>query len=137
MTPEERKRMDSLCARIQEERDYPRFEELMRELNELVRCKELRFPQHAGKGEWQGKRPWRTVPAVVQKIVKSVYSNEVEKIEITIPAADDLFREIRIENNFTGEDGQSVALRTGAELDVTFEAEAKDIMPQKRDGGHA
>jgi hypothetical protein len=126
--------MDSLCARIQQEKDYPQFEALMRELNELVGRKEGRFPQHAGNGERQRKRPWRTVPAVVQKIVKSVYPGQVEKVEIEIPAADDLFREIRIENKLTGVDGQPVALRTGAQLDVTFEADAKYIVPQKVDG---
>ncbi len=103
----------------------------MRELNDLVGRKERRFPQHDGKGEWRGKRPWGRFPAVVQKMVKGVYPNQMEKIEISIPAADDLFREIRIENKLTGVDGQPVALRTGAQLDVTFEADAKDIVPQK------
>ena len=133
MTPEEREQMDSLCARIQEEKDYVRFEALMRELNELVGRKERRFPQHSVKGEWQGKRPWRTVPGVVQKIVKGVYSEQVEKVEIAIPEADDLFREIRIENKLTGVDGQPVALTTGAQLEITFEAATNDIVPQKAD----
>lgn len=117
--------MNSLCIRIQEEKDYPRFEALMRELNELVARKESRFPQHGGIGAWQRKGPWKTVPAVVQKIVKPLYSNQVEKVEILIPAADDLFQEIRIENTLTDVDGQPVALKTGAQLEVTFEAEAK------------
>jgi hypothetical protein len=39
--------------------------------------------------------------------------------------ADDLFREIRIENNFTDVAGGPVALTSGARLDVTFEAETK------------
>lgn len=128
MTPEERQRMDSLCARIQEEKDYGRFEALMRELNELVSRKERRFQQHAGNGDLQRKRPWRTVPAVVEKIVKGIYPDQVEKVEISIPAADDLFREIRIENTLTNVDGQPVALKTGAHLDITFEAEAKDVV---------
>jgi len=115
------------------EKDYPRFEALMRELNELVGRKERRFPQHVGKGEWQGKRPWRTVPAVVDRVVKGLYPSQVEKVEISIPAADDLFREIRIENILTDVDGKPVALKTGAQLDVTFEADAKDIVPQKAD----
>lgn len=74
---------------------------------------------------WAGRQ---TVPAVVQKIVKSVYQDRVEKLEISIPEADDLFREIRIENTLTDADGQPVALKTGAQLDVTFEAEAKDTV---------
>jgi hypothetical protein len=116
--------MNSLCVRIQEEEDYPRFEALTRELNEIVGRKERRFPQHGGNGEGQRKRPWKTLQAVVQKIVKSVYPGQAENVEILIPAADDLFREIRIENTFTDVDGQPIALKSGARLDVTFEAEA-------------
>jgi DNA repair exonuclease SbcCD nuclease subunit len=70
---------------------------------------------------------------VVQKIVKGVYSEQVEKVEIAISEADDLFREIRIENKLTGVDGQPVALTTGAQLDITFEAATNDIVPQKAD----
>jgi hypothetical protein len=127
MTTDERERMNSLCVRIQEEKDYPRFEALMRELSELVARKERRFPQHGRIGAWQRKSPWKTVPAVVQKIVKPLYPDQVEKVEILIPAADDLFREIRIENTLTDVDGRPVALKTGAQLEVTFEAEAKVI----------
>jgi hypothetical protein len=47
------------------------------------------------------------------------------KVEISISQADDLFREIRIENNFSDVDGVAVALRIGALLDVTVEAETK------------
>lgn len=120
--------MNSLCERIQQEKDYPRFEALIRELDELVRRKERRFPQYDGSGKWQQNKPWKTVPAVVQKIIKSVYPDQVERIEISIPAAEDLFREIRIENTLTDVDGQQVALKTGARLNVTFEAEAKDTV---------
>jgi len=69
---------------------------------------------------------------VVQKILKGVYPDRVERVEIAIPAAEDLFREIRIENKLTGVDGQPVALRTGAQLDVTFEADARDISFSKK-----
>ena len=120
--------MNSLCIRIQEEKDYPRFEVLLRELNDLVRRKERRFPQHDGNDAWHHYRPWKTVPAVVQKILKSVYPDQMERIEISIPAGDDLFREIRIENTLSDVDGQPVALKSGARLDVTLEAEAKDTV---------
>jgi hypothetical protein len=42
--------------------------------------------------------------------------------------AEELFREIRIENRFTDADGQPVALKDGARLNVTFEADAKDTI---------
>jgi hypothetical protein len=133
MTTEERERMNSLCVRIQEEKDYPKFEALLRELNDLVHRKERRFPQHDGNDAWHHDRPWKTIPAVVQKIIKSVYPEQMEKIEISIPAADDLFREIRIENRLTDVDGEPVALKSGARLNVTLEAEAKDAIRKVTD----
>jgi len=127
MTPDEREQMNSLSTRIQEEKDYRRFVALLRELNELVSRKEHRFPQHNGGSTWQRKGPWRTVSGVVGKIVKSVSPNHADSVEISIGEAEDLFREIRIENRFTHLDGQTVALRQGAHVDVTFEADSKDI----------
>jgi hypothetical protein len=61
----------------------------------------------------------------VNKLVKPV-ADQPEKVEISITGADDLFREIRIENKFTGADGGPVALTNGTHVDVTFEAETKD-----------
>ena len=122
MTPEECERMNCLCTGIQEEKDYNAFAALLRELSELIARKEQRrFKQHP-KLVWQRNRPWKTVPAVVNKLVKPV-ADQPEKIEISITGAEELFREIRIENKFTGVDGVPVALTDGAHVDVTFEAE--------------
>jgi hypothetical protein len=44
---------------------------------------------------------------------EGVYRNRTDLVEINIPAADDLFREIRIENTFIDVDRQQVALRAG------------------------
>jgi len=65
---------------------------------------------------------------VVQKIVESTYPGPVEKVEISVAAAEDLFREIRIENTFIDIDGQLVALKHGARVDVTFEADTNDTV---------
>lgn len=46
--------------------------------------------------------------------------------------ADELFREIRVDNTLTGIDGEPVALREGAHIDVTFEAETQ--VPSESDG---
>jgi hypothetical protein len=125
MTPDERERMNSLCVGIQEEEDYNTFVTLLRELGELIARKEQRrFKQHP-KLVWQRNRPWKTVPAVVSKLVKPGFADQPEKIEISISGAEHLFREIRIENKFTGVDGALVALTNGAHVDVTFEAEAE------------
>jgi|SRR5579872_2090495 len=125
MTPEERERMNSLCVGIQEETDYNKFASLLREMSELIARKEQRRFQHHRKLVWQRNTPWKTVPAVVTKIVKPIFEGQPAKVEISITQADDLFREIRIENNFTGVDGGPVALTNGARLGVTFEAEPK------------
>jgi hypothetical protein len=116
--------MNSLCSSIQEEKDYDTFAKLLHELSDLIALKEQRrFTQHP-KLVWQRNKPWKTVTARVNKLVTTGFA-EPEKIEILIPGADDLFREIRIENKFTDVDGGSVALKSGAHVDVTFEAETQ------------
>ena len=126
MTSEERVRMNSLCVGIQEETDYNKFAVLLHEMSELIARKEQRRFEHHPKLVWQRNTPWKTVRAVVTKIVKPAFEGQPAKVEISISQADDLFREIRIENNFTGIDGGPVALTNGARLDVTFEAETKE-----------
>jgi len=124
MTSEERERMNSLCVGIQEETDYNKFAALLHEMSELIARKEQRRFEHHPKLVWQRNTPWKTVPAVVTKIIKSVFDDQPAKVEISISQADDLFREIRIENNFTDVDGGPAALTHGAHLDVTFERES-------------
>jgi hypothetical protein len=47
MTPEERERMNHLCVRIQSEKDPRVFDELVRELNDLIDIKHERIhPDH-------------------------------------------------------------------------------------------
>jgi hypothetical protein len=125
MTSEERERMNSLSVGIQEETDYNKFAAMLHEMSELIARKEQRRFEHHPKLIWQRNSPWKTVPAVVTKIVKPAFEGQPAKVEISITQADDLFREIRIENNFTDVDGGPVALTNGACLDVTFEAETK------------
>jgi hypothetical protein len=61
---------------------------------------------------------------VVQKIIKQI--EEPEKAEIRIDGADELYREVRIENKLEKDDGETVKLKQGAPVDVTVEAEDKD-----------
>ena len=46
--------------------------------------------------------------------------------EISIPKAEDLYREIRIDNVLKDEKGEEAALKEGAPVDVTIEADKKD-----------
>jgi hypothetical protein len=50
MTPEERERMNVLCSRIAEEKDPILFNELVRQLSELLEKKHRRIdPEHTSK----------------------------------------------------------------------------------------
>jgi hypothetical protein len=47
MTPEERDKMNDLCTRIQSEKNPKTFDQLVRELNELLEIKHERIhPEH-------------------------------------------------------------------------------------------
>lgn len=67
-----------------------------------------------------------TKPGIVQKIIESPISSEPEKAQIAIQGADELYREIRIENALEDESGKQVKLKSGAHVDVTVEADSKD-----------
>ena len=45
MTPEERERMNKLCAQIQVEKDHAKFTQLITELNTLFEAKEHRLDE--------------------------------------------------------------------------------------------
>lgn len=64
----------------------------------------------------------------VQKIIKPISPSEPEKAQINIEEADDLYREIRIENVLTDEKGEKVSLKPGKSVDVVVEAESSATM---------
>jgi len=68
------------------------------------------------------------MPARAIRLLPSIDGPD-RKVEISIPAADALFREIRIENKLFGVDGTSVSLKSGAQLTITLEAESSDTVP--------
>jgi hypothetical protein len=71
-----------------------------------------------------------TLPAIVEKIIKPVYPSEPEKAQIAVEGADHLYREIRIENTLTDENGDKVRLKQGAEVEVTIAAQPEATTPQ-------
>jgi hypothetical protein len=75
-----------------------------------------------------------TLPATVEKIIKSPSPNVPEKAQITVEGADHLYRELRIENTLINEDGDTVHLKEGAEVEVTIEAEPEDTTLQRNAG---
>lgn len=79
------------------------------------------------------EKPNVTLPGKVEKIIESARPSEPEKAEISVEGADTLYREIRIENSLTAENGDPVRLKKGADVAVTVEAEKEATTP-KRNG---
>jgi len=71
-------------------------------------------------------RPSTTLPGTVGRVIKPADRREPDKVQIDIEGAEDLYREIRIENTLKDEKGEEVALKEGAPVDVTIEADKKD-----------
>ena len=68
------------------------------------------------------EKPAVTLPAMVEKIIKPLGPEQPEKAQIAIEGADDLYREIRVENTLQNAAGEEVKLKPGAEVEVTIEA---------------
>jgi protein involved in polysaccharide export with SLBB domain len=69
------------------------------------------------------EKPSTTLPATVEKVIKPLFPSDPEKAQISIQGADHLYREVRIENTLTDENGEKVRLKPGAEVEVTIAAE--------------
>lgn len=71
----------------------------------------------------------------MEKIIPPVHPSEPEKAQIGIEGADHLYREIRVENTLQDENGKQVALKPGAQVDVTIEADVSDTRPKQPSNG--
>ena len=71
------------------------------------------------------KRLRKKPTAKVQKVIKSPHPAVPEKAELRIDQADELYREVRIENRLTDEKGKETQLKEGAEVDVQIEADER------------
>lgn len=67
----------------------------------------------------------------VEKIIESPFPNVPDKAQIHLVGGDHLYREIRIDNTLTNENGEEVSLKLGAPVQVTFEAKAESTIPDK------
>src|SRR5215469_13104541 len=79
-----------------------------------------------------------TLPGHVEKIVPAIPPVVPEKAQIAVEGADHLYREIRIDNELSDEQGKQVKLKPGAEVDVTIEADAEgtDSVTTDNDDAH-
>ena len=75
-------------------------------------------------------KPQTMKAGTVRKIVVSPVPNDPEKAEIEVKGADDLYKEIRIENTLQDSKGKKVKLKKDAEVDLTIEADEKDTLPK-------
>jgi hypothetical protein len=91
----------------------------------------LKTPPLTGKESPMSEKPNVTLPGTVEKIIPSPHPSEPEKAQIAVKDGDDLYKEIRIENALQDEDGNEVALKEGAEVEVTVEADKKDTTPKR------
>ncbi len=72
-----------------------------------------------------------TLPGTVEKIIPPITPNQPEKAQIVVEGAEDLYKEIRVENILQDKSGNEVALKKGAKVDVTIEADPEDTKPKK------
>jgi hypothetical protein len=71
------------------------------------------------------KKASTKLPGTVEKVIQPhPYSNEPEKAQIAVEGADHLYRELRVPNQLTDEDGHPVRLKEGTEVEVKIESEA-------------
>ncbi|MGA9967952.1 MAG: hypothetical protein WBQ10_22335 [Terriglobales bacterium] len=75
------------------------------------------------------EKPSATLPGTVEKIIKSPHPSDPEKAQIAVEGADELYKEIRIANNLTDENGDQVRLKQGAKVEVTVEADPEAVIP--------
>jgi hypothetical protein len=75
-------------------------------------------------------RPSVTLPGTVEKIIPPTHPSQPEKAQIGVEGADDLYREIRVENTLKEEHGKPVALKAGSKVEVTIEADPAATQPK-------
>ena len=76
------------------------------------------------------RKPTAKKRGTVHKIIKPMHPRDPEKAEITVHGADELYREIRVENALRDEEGNKVKLKQGAEVDVVIEADPSATIPK-------
>jgi hypothetical protein len=82
---------------------------------------------HSGGG--MKKKPRTTKHGTVKKIIKSPDPSVPEKAEVEVHEADELYKEIRIDNVLEDEQGKKVKLKEDAPVDITVEADQNSTTP--------
>lgn len=66
---------------------------------------------------------------IVTRIIRPFYNPDAEKAQVDIQDADDLYREIRVDNVVTDDNGEKARLKPGAKVDVIVEADQAATSP--------
>jgi uncharacterized cupredoxin-like copper-binding protein len=82
------------------------------------------------ESETSTENPSVTLPGKVEKIIPGVVPAMPEKAQIAVEGAEDLYKEIRVENTLTDENGKKVSLKPGAKVEITVEAEKAATVPK-------
>jgi hypothetical protein len=78
------------------------------------------------------KKPSVTYPGTVEKIIESGHPGVPDKAQVSVEGADELYKEIRIENSLKAENGDDVGLKKGAEVEVTVTADKEATTDRTR-----
>jgi hypothetical protein len=87
--------------------------------------------KHTQDDKADAGKPSVTLPGTVEKIIPPAHPSQPEKAQIGVDGADELYREIRVENTLQDENGKPVALKPGAQVDVTIEADVSETKPKQ------
>lgn len=75
----------------------------------------------------------KKLSASVRKIIPPIMSGEAETVEIRVDDAEELYREIRIANIFTDQNGKAGILRPGSRVDIIVEADTEAVTKETDD----
>jgi hypothetical protein len=75
------------------------------------------------------EQPSANMPGTVEKIIPSPRPGSPEKVQIAVDGAGQRYRNLRIENTLTDENGDDVRLKKGAHVEVTVAA--RDVHHRK------
>jgi hypothetical protein len=78
------------------------------------------------------EQPSATLPGIVDKIIPPSRPSHTQKAQITVYGANRQYRDIRVENTLTDENGNDVRLKKGAQVEVTVTAEPKPSVATTR-----
>jgi hypothetical protein len=73
----------------------------------------------------------KTLSGTVEKIIPPILPGKPEKAQISVDGAEDLYRELRVDNTLEDPDGNKVKLKKGAEVEVKIEADPEATKPDE------